>query len=291
MIQIVIHCLPHEIDQLEQTLIRLKYNSTQLEETKILVDVLLNLNLVEWETSQIPKSFFINKFHQLEQLTKSWAETKFEINEDGMIQGCVSHRRKSLNETQADALLFLDTDIFFESDFLYYLSLAFNTIKETQEYFILTPQITPMWDGSWDVLVNDNFKDDGIHFQQRDPYIRVFKSFPNIKINQISEFKFGGGWATLISTPLAKKIGIPESLGHYGLEDTFIMYCSIMMKQHGIKVDQFVLNDVIIIEDHLYRFNPYKEFLTVINKQEEFKKIANENFSKEIIKFGESLKN
>ena len=69
------------------------------------------------------------------------------------------------------------------------------------------------------------------------------------------------------------------------------MYCSQMMQQKGLGVTQYILENEIIVEDHLYRFNPYKEFLTVINKQEEFKKIANENFSKEIIKFGESLKN
>jgi hypothetical protein len=159
MIQIVIHVLPHEIDQLEQTLIRLKYNSTQLEEEdKILVDVLLNLNLVEWEKSQIPKSFFTTKFNQLEQLTKTWAETKFEVNEDGNIQGCVSHRRKALKDTKADALLFLDTDIFFESDLISYLVSASKILKETQEYYIVTPQITPMWDNSWDVLVNEKFQ-------------------------------------------------------------------------------------------------------------------------------------
>ena len=46
MIQIAIHTLPQEIDQLEQSLIRLKYNANHLD-YKILVDVVLNLNLVD----------------------------------------------------------------------------------------------------------------------------------------------------------------------------------------------------------------------------------------------------
>jgi len=291
MIQILIHTLPHEIDQLEQLLIRLKYDSNYLiSNEKILVDVVLNCNLIDWDTSSLPKSFFINKFNQLEKLTKTWADTEFKINEDETIQGCVSHRRKSIQETKSDALLFLDTDIFFSDTLLYFIYNTVETLKTKNPYFILTPQTTPMWDNSWDPIVNNEFKNDGIHFQSRDPYKYIQRVSDDVIIKPIDEFKFGGGWATVISTPLAKKIGIPESLGHYGLEDTFIMYCSYMMKQKGLNIKQYVLENEIIVEDHLYRFNPYKDFLTIINKQEEFKKIANENFQNELIKFGESLK-
>jgi hypothetical protein len=292
MIQILIHTLPHEIDQLEQLLIRLKYNSNYLtSDEKILVDVVLNCNLVDWNASLLPKSFFTNKFNQLEQLTKTWASTKFEINEDGTIQGCVSHRRKSIAETESDALLILDTDIFLSNTLLYFIYNGVETLKSKNPYFILTPQTTPMWDNSWDPIVNNEFKNDGIHFQSRDPYKYAQHLSDDITISPIDGFKFGGGWATVISTQLAKKIGIPESLGHYGLEDTFIMYCSQMMQQKGLGVTQYVIENEIIVEDHLYRFNPYKEYLTIINKQEEFKKIAHENFQKEIIKFGNSLNN
>jgi len=292
MIQILIHTLPHEIDQLEQLLIRLKYNSNYLtSDEKILVDVVLNCNLVDWGASLLPKSFFTNKFNQLKQLTKTWADTKFEINEDVTIQGCVSHRRKSIAETESDALLILDTDIFLSNTLLYFIYNGVETLKSKNPYFILTPQTTPMWDNSWDPIVNNEFKNDSIHFQSRDPYKYAQHLSDDVTISPINGFKFGGGWATVISTQLAKKIGIPESLGHYGLEDTFIMYCSQMMQQKGLDVTQYVIENEIIVEDHLYRFNPYKEYLTIINKQEEFKKIAHENFQKEIIKFGNSLNN
>lgn len=289
MIQILIHALPQEIDQLEQILIRLKYNSNYLTNENILVDVVLNCNLIEWETSILPKSFFINKFTQLERLTKTWANTKFEINDDESIQGCVSHRRKAVSETQADALLILDTDIFFNNTLLFYISNAVELIKDTNPYYILTPQTTPMWDNTWDPIVNESFKNDGIHFQSRDPY-KYAQSLGEVNVKPIDEFKFGGGWATVISTSLIKKIGIPESLGHYGLEDTFIMYCSHMMKQKGINVTQYILENEIIVEDHLFRPNPYQKYLTIINKQEEFKKIAYSNFQNELNKFGDLLK-
>jgi hypothetical protein len=59
-----------------------------------------------------------------------------------------------------------------------------------------------------------------------------------------------------------------------------------MLKQKGLDVTQYILENEIIVEDHLYRFNPYKNYLSTINKQEEFKKIAYENFEKELIIFG-----
>jgi hypothetical protein len=64
-----------------------------------------------------------------------------------------------------------------------------------------------------------------------------------------------------------------------------------MMQQKNQNVKQYVLQNAIIVEDHLYRFNPYKDFLTIIDKQEEFKKNAHENFQNELNKFGNSLNN
>jgi hypothetical protein len=61
------------------------------------------------------------------------------------------------------------------------------------------------------------------------------------------------------------------------------------MKQKGIDISQYIIENEVIVEDHLFRFNPYKDYLTIINKQEEFKKIAHMNFQKEIIKFGNTI--
>jgi hypothetical protein len=289
-LHIAIHVMPYEIDQLEQLLLKLKTSSNYLSYSdKVVVDVLLNLNLVDWESSSLPKSFFINKFNQLEQLTKTWAITKFEINEDGTIQGCVSHRRKTYSSSNSEAVLILDTDVVFSETLLAHLIHSTKVLKEHSDYYILTPQITPMWDNSWDSLVNDSFKNDGINFRERDPY-KYAKLLGDVSIKPTSNFKFGGGWATLISNSLVKKIEIPQSLGHYGLEDTYLMYCSEMLKQNGIDVTQYVLENEVIVEDNLFRYNPYKEYLVIINKQEEFKKIAHENFPNELKKFEDSLK-
>lgn len=288
MIQILIHTLPQEIDCLEQILFNLKRNSNFTNE-EFLVDVCLNLNLVNWEYSILNKEFFISKFKNLERITQTWAKTKFEVNIDKTIQGCVSHRRKAFKETEAEALLILDTDIIFSETMLGHLSAASKLLKEELPYYIVTPQITPMWDNSWDILVNEKYLNDGINFRDRDPY-KYASCLGQVNVKPINGFKFGGGWAVLISANLVKDVPIPESLGHYGLEDTYIMYCSQIMKQNGEKINQFVLENEVIVEDHKFRFNPYKDYLILIDKREEFKYIANSNFENEIIKFVDSKK-
>jgi len=293
MIQIVIHTLPYEIDQLEQTLIQLKRNSVKFEysQDKFLVDVILNLNLVDWSKSKLDKNYFLNKFSNLEKLTQTWAKTQFVVDENQQILGCVSHRRKAFNETTADAIILLDTDIIFSDNLLYYFYYGVESLKEIENNFILCPQIPKGWDNSWDCLVNKNYLNrDDREYITRDPY-QYGKTLEEVSINKISNFKFGGGWATLISTPLTKLIPIPESLGHYGLEDTYIMECAQKLKQKGIPVNQYVMNNELICEDHIFRFNNYKPYLHLINRQEEFRQIAYNNYSKEIKKFVSNLEN
>jgi hypothetical protein len=144
-----------------------------------------------------------------------------------------------------------------------------------------------LWDDSWDSLVNDKFINlkASQDYTTIDPYTIISHSTDTITIKPINEFKFGGGWMTVISTPLLKYVGVPDGFGHYGLEDTFIMTCSQIMRQKGMSVRQFILENEIIVEDQLFRFNPYKQHLETINKQEEFKRNAHANFEAEVIKF------
>jgi hypothetical protein len=288
--QIAIHTLPYEIDQLERLLIQLKRNSKHLTpDNNIITDVVLNVNLNNWDNSSLSKEFFIDKFYQLEQLTKTWSTTNFHINDNNEILGCVSHRRKVFRETQADNVLVLDTDVFFSDSLLYHIINGALLIEQNSPYYVLTPQITKMWDNSWDCLVNDAFLNDSTNeFKNKDPFITA-DCLGEVSIKPIDGFKFGGGWGTLISVPLLRKIDIPDSLGHYGLEDTYIMICSSFLKQNGLNVNQYVLENELLIEDNRFRFSPYKKYLSAIDRREEFKKIANENFQKELNKFGSSL--
>ena len=83
--------------------------------------------------------------------------------------------------------------------------------------------------------------------------------------------KFAGGWFTCISKKLLDKITVPDSLGHYGLEDTFIMWGSEKLRIG----QQFKIKNLVVCENYRYRNNKHlSEFILSIDRREEFKQIA-----------------
>ena len=47
-------------------------------------------------------------------------------------------------------------------------------------------------------------------------------------------------------------------------------------------IQQYVLEGIIIAENIKYRWNPYNSLLSLINKQDEFRKQAENNLNKEV---------
>jgi len=57
------------------------------------------------------------------------------------------------------------------------------------------------------------------------------------------------------------------------------------MKQKEYNVQQYVLENSIVIENFKYRWNSYKDFLYLIDNQAEYRKQAEDNMNKEITNF------
>lgn len=290
---ISIFAMPQELEDLALTLDRLKRNSAYLDGTVdfgIDVTMCLSDELTDWSKSQLPKQYVEERTRELFEKYSDWCKYKtltFELS--NQILGCVSQRRKSLrNHPDADFFIWLDTDMFFKDITLHYLVDAFKMVKEDgYDMFVVTPQFVKQWDNTWDVIVNEKYKNAPVDYYKRaDIEKESLLSLPEINILQIPTFKFAGGWVTLISKSLLDRIGVPESFGHYGLEDTFVMICSEIMKQRGEKVSQFVLHNLIAGEIHKSRTNTtIKKYIASINRKEEFRKIAEINFEKEVQKF------
>jgi hypothetical protein len=270
--QIVIHLLPQEIDWFEWQIKQLKQGSYYLEEDdKVIIDVTLNLNLVDWSQSQLPKQFFIDKFFQIEKLC-DWCETQFIIDEENKCLGCNDKRREAIHSTEADNILYLDSDLIFRSELLSYIIQAPKLIKDP--YYIISPQTIRMWDDSWDVIVNKNHLNTPAYreiYNNADPFKYILNFGDNIHVVPINQFKFGGGWFNLISTKLLKLTDIPLSLGSYGVDDTYVMICCDSMKKNGMNVQQYVLDGTTVVENYKYRWNPYNNYLFIIDKQNEFR--------------------
>ena len=293
-IVISIFCLPYEIDELENTINQLKKASYYLNtEIEWVLDVTLSLSseLTNWNKSSIPKSFFEDKLLKISSIC-DWC-AKY-IKTSTTINGCVSQRRQTLlDHSDADYFLWLDTDIIFDDRTLSYLEQAIISTKDITPYTIITPEIVRVWDNSWDCIVNEQFLDKPLDYQKtNDPYkdsgIKGDISIVGVN-NQNSpqsRFKFAGGWFTCISGKLLNKIRIPESFGHYGYEDTFLMVGSeILVQKSKLDIQQFKIKNLVVCENYKYRSNHhYLNNLSAYDRREEFKQIAINAWSDEISK-------
>lgn len=265
--------MPHEIDWFEWQSKQLKIGSYFLnKEDKIIVDVTLNLNFINWDQSQIPKQYFINKFEQIKKLY-DWCDVLFETDDINKCLGCGDKRKQSINSSQSDNIIYLDSDIIFKPETLFYLLEASKIVNN--EYYIITPQLNKMWDTSWDVLVNSYYISNvALHdlYNSSDPFKIVNDVIKNINLKSIDSFKFGGGWFTLISTNLLKLTDIPDDINPYGPDDTYVMLCSGFLKSKKYDIKQYILENIVVTENIKYRNNPYSEFISNDEENEKQRK-------------------
>lgn len=292
-IVISIFCLPSEIDELEKTLLQLRRASYYLSgDNTWELDVTLGLSdtLTDWKSSRIPKEYFSDRLQSIAK-TVDWCKGNFYVSNDE-INGCVSQRRYSLNQHQdADYFIWLDLDIIFDERTLTYIENTMSMVSKITPYSIITPEIVKVWDNTWDCLVNKEFLNKPLDYQKtNDPYkdsgikgdVTVESVINNFQ-NQ-PRFKFAGGWMTCLSGDLVRKIGVPESFGHYGYEDTFIMCGSEKLIQtQQLDIQQFKLKNLVVCENYKYRDNLlYGMYIVRNDKREEYRTIAQNNFSKEL---------
>ena len=293
-IVIQIFCLPYEIDELENTLTQLKRASSYIDKSnEWILDVCMTTSseMVNWSKSSLPKSFFEEKFMKLSWQT-DWCIKNFRTSDE--ILGCVSHRRDCLiRHEHTQYFIWLDTDIIFEERTLSYIVSSIESVKEEYPLSVITPEIVKIWDNTWDCLVNEKFLDKPINYQKtNDPYkdsgVKGDISIETVHntANQQPRFKFAGGWFTCISGPLLRRVGVPVSFGHYGYEDTFLMWASEKLIQEKDEIiTQFKIKNLIVCENYKYRNNShYLNHISVYDRREEFKKIAQTSFTEELKK-------
>ena len=90
---------------------------------------------------------------------------------------------------------------------------------------------------------------------------------------------------------MLKFIGIPDELGHYGSEDTFLMFACELMKQKNYDVQQYILNGLYIAEDKIYKDDTLrKKFVMVDLKKINYIKHNTPTFAMALQKFSNNLK-
>lgn len=300
-LHIILHALPREIDGVERILDHLHRGAAFLqEEDKVILDCSLNLSseLTYWDTSSIPKEYFIEKWKVIERKADWTYKNYFDIVEDNSVLGCNDKRRNSIRKyaDETDYFMYLDCDVFFSQYSLLYFFRTFEQIEN--DYAVITPELLKLWDQSWDMISSkrwSHYSYDSKIWTTYDHFKldrECFDYLDSINIRTVPIVKFGGGLLTAISSNLLKLIDIPDTFPGYGLDDTFVMACANHMKQVGKDVQQYVLENIIVMENRRYKgadFNTYLNLLDDPTSDErgqviknKFRSIAEQNFSKEL---------
>ena len=285
---ISIFALPHEIDDLEVTLTQLGKAFQYINQENFILDVTLGMsdNLVMWEQSKLPKEYFQDKFILLQNKCW-WVDNKFFRLSEGEVQGCVSKRRQTwLDHKNVDYHIWLDTDIIFDERTLVYLDNVASQLDD--KHAVITPEIVKVWDNTWDCLVNEQFLDKPTDYQHtNNPFIDSgIKG--DISVETVVSgvpgqptMKFAGGWFTCISRNILDRLTVPESFGHYGLEYTYLMQGLELLKLGT----QYKIKNLVVCENYKFRNNVHiTNYLASISRKDEFLKIAQSNFVKELEK-------
>jgi hypothetical protein len=282
--------MPHELDDLERVLIDLNKASKHISGNNYEFYISFSVSdyLFDWENSKVDKQFFIDRFNSLKSLTDWAGKSTYQIR-DEIIGALQTKRYAHLECKDATHFIWLDTDICFDERILFYMENAIDVIDNVDKYFI-TPEIVKYWDTTWDCLVNSNYLDKPLDYcKTNNPFAdcgevgdvaleTVFNNIPGQP-----QTKFGAGWFTLLSKPLLDRIPLPESMGAYGPDDTFLMWGIEKLNQTGANIHQFKLKNFIVCENYIYRNrNHYDSIIKRIDRKEEFKNKAYSVFQEEL---------
>lgn len=300
---IIIHVLPFEIDRFEHQMFELKKNAAYLsDDDEFVIDATLNLNdlLVDWNKSKIGKQYFIDRFNSLKDIADKATKRNFifEISENNECLGVDDKRRTSIRKyaKYCDNFLYLDNDMFYPNTTLKYMIDAAKTIKN--KYYILSPQLPKLWEPSWDILVNDsyknlNFEDSTCNKYTTDQFDIFTSDYGEMAVVPIDTFKMGGGWFNIISSNLLAYTDIPDSFGPYGLDDTFVIDACKIMKSMNVDVQQYVLKNLVVTQSYQYELHKlYLNHISFNIKQKQiFAANAQQHYHKELANFQQRLQN
>ncbi len=285
--------MPNEIDDLERILGDLNKASKFVKGENYELYLALSVDdyLVNWNESKLDKQYFIDRFNSLKPLTEWVSKATFNIREDMM--GCTSLRRIAHKEcADATHFIWLDTDICFDERVLYYIEAGIDRIRETDDLkkYIISPECVKIWDTTWDCLVNEKFLSKEVGYCKiNNPFVdsgEVGEISLETVLNNVPNqprMKFGGGWFNCLSKQLLDRVPLPESMGHYGPDDTFIMWASEKLNINGEQLYQFKLKNYIVCENYIYRDRThYDKLIKRIDRKEEFRNQANTSFSIEL---------
>ena len=280
---ICIHVMPSELEMFERLMIQFHKAFRYLDKNDdVTLKVTLNLNpeLTDWKNSELKQGYFVSRFGILFNGLKNVNEVIL----DTSCWGTTQQKRESY-KLDYDQFIFCDTDILFHEHMLKY---QLNISYRLDGMYIVSPSLPKWWDDSWDMLCHSDYIDKPFGYATdsdeiaKDVFVQQIKG---VNANQIPKIKFGCGMHTLYSKSFWEFVGIPESFGGYGPEDTYGMSAANMANSVGYDIKQFVMDGIYITEDYKNRTPSFIDKIKLIDRKDEFYKKADAVGREELINF------
>lgn len=279
--KITCHLMPWEMDYALLSFTQLKKSKYYLNpKDSVFVDVTLNLSsyLIDWDKTEIPKSFFIDKFNSLQPLLNDY-KCKFKIYDGNELYGGLNTMKES-TESHIDYYITLNPDMYFTEHLLYILIHFSKEIKN--DFFIISSQIPKLWDYTWDIISHPNYNH--IPYKEHkniDVYdVRYYMKNNNlpVKLFTINEFKFAG-WMDLFNKKMWENFLTKSEWNGYGGCDLYAMILANFAKKHGVDIQQYIIENQITTEYNYGSMNKtgytqcYKKFIKlkdILNQRQSF---------------------
>ena len=284
---ICIHVMPNEIEMFERFMMQMYRALHYLDDTDdVTLKVTLNLNpeLTDWQNSELKNGHFVNRFAILFNGIKN-------INEiilDTSCWGTTQQKRESY-KLDYDQFIFCDTDILFHEHMLKH---QLNISYQLEGIYIVSPSLPKWWDSSWDELCHSQYTDKPYGYATDSDEVvngASTQSITSINARQTQKIKFGCGMHTLYSKSFWELVGIPESFGGYGPEDTYGMSAAEVAIKLGCDIKQFVIDGVYITENYRERTPSFDGKIKSIDRKKEFYDKARSLGQDEVTKFAKEL--
>lgn len=250
-IKITYHIMPWEIDYALLTFTQLKKSKYHLpENVNVTVDSVLNLSsyLIDWNASRLPKQFFIEKYNQISNLLIDYTHNS-KIYQGKELYGHLNLQRDCISP-ETDYYISICPDMYFSEYLLGYLTSAAQQVPN--EYFIITPQISKLWDSTWDEITNPRY----LHIPYTDwDKIDVFDirhhsktSNEEVLLSTTFNSKWAG-WFDLYNKKFYEELcPIHQDWQGYGPWDWYSLIITEQVKREGVDFQQYLLQGETIFE-------------------------------------------
>lgn len=250
--------MPWEIDYALLTFTQLKKSKYHLpSDVNVTIDSVLNLSsyIIDWDKSKLPKDFFIEKYNQISALLKDYNHNPKVYNED-KIYGHLELQRECIS-SEIDHYISICPDMYFSEYLLSYLITAAQHVPN--EYFVITPQISKLWDGSWDEITDPKYLDIPYsNWNDVDTFdIRYNSKTSESNVSLLSTINSKwAGWFDLYNKKFYEELcPIQDDWSGYGPWDWYSILLTEHVKLKGVDFQQYLLQGETIFE---YSTGPLK---------------------------------